>query len=725
MAEKIRLRPDLPDDGLEEWFLNHLPQSPVCFNQLLEVIVRFAEKDQPDRAEACADLLEDALKKNQAEEELLLLLERRAGWQSDLKAYAETCGKTLTGFFQGQNLKQIYLASCGMQNETHPQEALRRLRVLCALQPGRCCYEKTWGPGIIHGIDEFDRKLVIDFEGKPAHRLALSYAAESVQPLDDDHFLALKLKDPEKFHQWVRDNPAETVKAVLQQFGEMNLPRLRALMAGLVVPEKEWSSFWSLAREKLSADPLVQMPAGRNEPIRILSARKEFDDRWRDNFLALRDVDRILAEVESLFGCCPPQSLAGDLKAAVEDRLKFVVRGIGTVQTSSRREHHAVIIQALLFAAVANIGSGLLFDISIYGRPEILLTALNSIPARMIRPFLTYLEKNSLPITDTLLQIMPQLLSSALNEVINHYRPGGKDEQLCEKMRVIFQEGVISVEMLLWMGCNLQFVGEKNVCRPEDFAKTALAILRQALAAGKKKDAGQLLRQIFTDKDLLKEMLQPMSAERRLDFSRRLNSLAGLSAIDKIDMAAKVISLFPDLASAFGAPVVVTAQPKLTSYRTYRERQAQLAKIINEEIPRNSKEIGAARSYGDLRENYEYKAAREMQGLLMRRKVDSEQMLSEVSSADFAGFPHDVAGQGTSVELKMPDGGKQVYHILGEWDSDEKLGIISCRSKLAEALRGHHAGDSVEIPGENHSVSCVIETIRELPPEIKDWLNGE
>lgn len=726
MAEKIRLALDLSDDGLEEWFLTRLPESKTCFNQLLEVIVRFVEKNQTDRAETCADLLEDVLKKDQAEEELLLLLEVRAGWQSDPNAYASACTETLAEFFQGKNnLMRIFLETSGLSARSdaseragvHPKEALRRLRVLRKLQPGKCCYEKTWGLGIVTEIDEFDRKLVIDFEGKRAHRLAFGYAAESVQPLDDNHFLALKLKDPEKFSQQVKGNPAETVKSMLVQFGEMNVPRLRALMAGLVIAEKEWSSFWSLAREKLINDPFVQMPSGRNDPIRLLSEKKEFAGRWRNDFLVLRDVDRILSEVESLYGKCSPQSLAGDLKSAVEDRLKFVVRRIGA-------EQHSVIIQALLFADAAGIKPDFLFDISVYSKPEVLLSVLNSISARMIRPFLTLLDGNSAPVTEGLMQILPGLLSFALNEVILFCRQSGKEKQLYERIRALLQNGDVSTDMISWIGRDLKLAGEKNICRPEVFAQTALSLLQKALAAGKRKDAGQLLRQIFTDKDLLKEMFQPMDNNQRLDFSRCLNSLAGLTAADKIEIAAKIISLFPDLAGVFSAPAVSVAAQKLTSYRSYREKQAQLEKIIKEEIPRNSHEIGVARSYGDLRENYEYKAAREMQGLLLRRKAELEQMLSEVRGADFAGFPHDAAGQGTSVDLKMPDGSRQSYHILGELDSDEKKGIISCRSKLAIALSGHRAGDPVEIPGENSPLNCVIEAIRELPPEIKDWVNG-
>lgn len=710
---------NLTEDAIEEWFLNRLPEGNARFNDLLDVINHFAAKNQAERAEACAGLLEDALKKNRAENELVLLLAHRAAWQADAQACASYCFKTLTEFYQGKNnLMMLFLEASALANGIHPKEAFHRLQVLRNLHPGKCCYEKTWGLGRVVEIDEFDRKLVIDFEGKRAHRLAFGYAAESVRPLEDTHILALKLNNSDEFNRRVKENPAEIVKAVLTLFGEMNTARLRALMTGLIVNEKEWSSFWSSARGKLIADPLVHMPSGRNDPIRILTEKKKFDGRWRDDFLALRDAARIFAELESLYGECSPQSLESDLKSAVEDRLKFAVRGIGA-------EQQGKVIQALLYADAAGIGPGDLLDISVYRNAEFLSAALNSISSRLARPFLALLEKHSFAVTNEIMQILPGLSSSALNETILYCRQSGKEAQLYGQMRALLQEGALGAEMISWIGSNLDLAVEKNICRPEDFAQTALSLLQKALNSGKRKDAGQLLRRIFTDKDLLQQMFSPMDAVQRLDFCRRLNSLPDLTAGDKIEIAAKVIPVFPDLAGAFGAPVVSVIQPKLTSFRSYRERQIQLEKIINEEIPRNSKEIGVARSYGDLRENYEYKAAREMQGLLMRRKADLEQMLSEVRGSDFSGSSRETAGQGTSVELKFPDGKKQVYHILGEFDSDVKMGIISSRSKLAVALGAHRAGDSVEIPGENAGINCVIEKISPLSPEIKAWINAD
>ncbi len=103
---------------------------------------------------------------------------------------------------------------------------------------------------------------------------------------------------------------------------------------------------------------------------------------------------------------------------------------------------------------------------------------------------------------------------------------------------------------------------------------------------------------------------------------------------------------------------------RLTSRRSYHARQAQLHKLITEEIPANSREIGVARGYGDLRENFEYKAAKIPRAWLMRRRMEWEQMLAEVRATDFANFTDRVAYSGYYVTLRYDDG-REENTILG------------------------------------------------------------
>jgi transcription elongation GreA/GreB family factor len=150
-----------------------------------------------------------------------------------------------------------------------------------------------------------------------------------------------------------------------------------------------------------------------------------------------------------------------------------------------------------------------------------------------------------------------------------------------------------------------------------------------------------------------------------------------------------------------------------------------MERLVNIELPKNARDIEVARSYGDLRENHEYKTAREMQAILLRRQEDLQRDLQTVRGTDFEGFSTDTAGMGVQVELEFTDGSKTVYTILGEWDQDPEWSIISCQSGLGKRMEGLKAGDAVAIPvAEGQDREAHLTAIRPLPPEIKEWVRN-
>src|SRR5208337_3422889 len=114
-------------------------------------------------------------------------------------------------------------------------------------------------------------------------------------------------------------------------------------------------------------------------------------------------------------------------------------------------------------------------------------------------------------------------------------------------------------------------------------------------------------------------------------------------------------------------------------------------------IPANSKEIAIARSYGDLRENHEYKAAKEMQKILMRQKDELEAALTRARGQDFSNARTDIVGPGTVVlATDLTTNQPETFTILGAWDSDPEKGIISYLTPIAMALVNRKVGDEVE-----------------------------
>ena len=113
--------------------------------------------------------------------------------------------------------------------------------------------------------------------------------------------------------------------------------------------------------------------------------------------------------------------------------------------------------------------------------------------------------------------------------------------------------------------------------------------------------------------------------------------------------------------------------------------------------------IAEARAHGDLKENAEYHAAREQQGFIEGRIQQLEYTLSHSQLIDVATLN---AGTrvvfGATVELAECESGDEVtYQIVGDLESDIKLGMISISSPISRALIGMHEGDTItiEAPG--------------------------
>ena len=133
---------------------------------------------------------------------------------------------------------------------------------------------------------------------------------------------------------------------------------------------------------------------------------------------------------------------------------------------------------------------------------------------------------------------------------------------------------------------------------------------------------------------------------------------------------------------------------------------ARGARLLREELqrlkaerPQISAAIGAAREHGDLRENAEYHAAKEQQGLAEARIRDIEAKLSLAQIIDVEKL--DAGGKvvfGATVRLvNAEDDTEKRYQIVGEDEADIRQGLISIRSPLARAMIGKREGDEIEV----------------------------
>jgi len=133
---------------------------------------------------------------------------------------------------------------------------------------------------------------------------------------------------------------------------------------------------------------------------------------------------------------------------------------------------------------------------------------------------------------------------------------------------------------------------------------------------------------------------------------------------------------------------------------------------LKAERPKISQEIGIARDHGDLKENAEYHAAKEKQGMCEARIADIEDKLARAEVIDPSTLSGDKVKFGALVELEDMDNGKLVtYRLVGPDESDLQKGKISITSPVARALVGKEVGDEVKVqtPGgvRHYEISAV------------------
>jgi transcription elongation GreA/GreB family factor len=125
-------------------------------------------------------------------------------------------------------------------------------------------------------------------------------------------------------------------------------------------------------------------------------------------------------------------------------------------------------------------------------------------------------------------------------------------------------------------------------------------------------------------------------------------------------------------------------------------KDAELRQLRDVDIPRSSEDIGKAREFGDLSENYEYKAAKEKQARLLARLAQVTRDLSIARPIDFARVDTSQVSTGTRVKVEeTPGGDVQEFTILGPWDIDPDKGTISYQAPFAQRLMGRRVGDFV------------------------------
>lgn len=584
---------------------------------------------------------------------------------------------------------------------------------LDALQPGRYCVHRGWGFGLIQAIDPTDGKVVIDFEGKPGHRMDPLFCAQTLDILPDNHVLVLRQKEPERIQKLIEDDPVQLLLLTLATFPNRAATaiELEGILARLMGPEK-FKRWWSGARKAVARDPRVGVPLRKHEVYFVREETVSKDIDLVEQFKTVKSAKRRITLAEEI------------LKAArqnedLRQHLAPVLEAIATIVRESRLTE----VDKLHGAWVRDDLALLLGEDTSAYEPS-----LSSL-VEDTRQHIEIAEKLPVHLQDRLLDLLKTTHPDQWRDIVQNLLKNSKGKFTAECINFLIAnecEDELTQTLLRWQAEQnlrapvlLWILKNRNTRRYEKLLKDLIsprllnsifyAIDYEALqSAGTRRVA--LAEHLGNDATLIADLLAEANHEEARDLANQLMMNQGFEELDKKSLMARFIRMFPGVQSLVASDRTEREGSLVVSRDSHRRRQEELQDIISKRIPDNSKAIAAAREHGDLRENSEYKMAKQEQAVLLARRAQLEAELGRAQITDFTEASPEQVSVGSVVTLAH-DGTTVTYTILGAWDSDPANHVISYKTQVGTALLGRKPGETVTLREEGRDITWTIQAI--------------
>src|SRR6266581_2154801 len=584
------------------------------------------------------------------------------------------------------------------------------------LKPGTFCLHKSWGFGRVAEWNLLLNQIVIDFTGKKSHPMQVQYAAENLTPLASEHFLARKANDLASIKKLAGEDRVALVRNIIEsRGGQATVAQICEWLVGDVLSEAEWKRWWDSTKKLLKASGAFSIPAKKTEPIQLRGEGVSHADELIASFNQARHPKEQIVALEQII------KFHEQFKEP-ENQLQPIVATVENVATRNQKIHpelafELVIARDDLLERVPQLNTthiGLTLSKLILDEEKRLMTILPKLPAAKEKRVL-----QALPAalgsrwTERALQLMQGSHGRMVAQIPRIFGEAGQHAELRAILERSIREHSATSEMLVWL-CSER----------ENWSELVTTRLLGAILAALEREqhnapnrSSKLYRVFAEDRQLLGQIFADCEIGVARDAMRQLQLSPLFDELTKRSLLARIVKLYPELASMItGAQPQEKTAPLIVSWSSLERRKAEYEELIKKKIPENTKEIAIARSYGDLSENFEFKAAKQMQTVLMRRKAELEQALHNARGTAFENPDTARVSIGTIVTLRDSGSGtEETYTILGAWDGDPERNIISYQTAIGQALLGHQPDEVVTLNTEHGDGQFEIVSIETAP----------
>jgi transcription elongation GreA/GreB family factor len=662
-------------EALEGEWLARAAQAPEDLDYFVGAARALAGTGEEARAHTLLELLDEQLREAGRWAVRLKLLQRAGALLMPPEKLHPAIVSTLGKLHGERTTFKALFEAVGLHRAQHdiPKtwEKVDRLEMLLAFDVGTIVAMEGKGVGRVVDANLGLESFKVDFERIRGVTVGFKAAPKLLRPLSPGHVLRRKLEEPATLKALA---PPELLRATLQSYDRpLTAGEIRDILAG-IVSEAQWTSWWAAARKH---QQVVASGSGARQTYKWAdSSGDALDSVWKSFEKAdpRKKIDRLKRE--------------GIRDAGLRDRM---VENLAAIADAALDSDPGLAFE--IWFAIERSGGLARIGEDVDWSPENLLAhqpqkVFAGIEDRLLRErayamlrdrredwpvvYRDAMTRESDPraldlLTDGLLQGAPRELDRFLDGLLAqpHKNPSAFT-WLAERAAVDERLRTRNPLRLLQ-----QILGSMS---RDEFASHRLRLIALAESGG---TVPRLLAHLTEDQAALAE--------------DAVHRASNLELYQREQLINAIHLRFQGLRKETGPP------PLYATIESVEVKRAELHQIMSVEIPANRKAIEEARALGDLRENFEYKSARQRHEYLNARAATLNGELNRIRLIETAGTDTSEVRIGTRLHLRGEGGASRVMTILGPWESKPEEDVISYESDLAKDLLGKGLGATVQL----------------------------
>lgn len=597
----------------------------------------------------------------------------------------------------------------GLREAINFQGAVSNFELLTHMKKGNFVFHSGgWGVGEIVDLSFLREQLEIEFDYVPGKKdLSFENAFNTLIPIPDDHFLALRFGSPDELEERAKKNPVEVIHMLLKDIGPSTAAEIKEELCELVIPEEEWARWWQTTRSKVKKDTLIETPEELRKPFKLRESEVSHEDRLHKALEKKPDANQLIQIIYTFLRDFPQMTKNEEFRKNLEEKLKEALSK-GELTDSQ---------ELVLHFFIEDLNEGKDYSptkelIKRFTSPEDVVNGIDVIAFK--KRALYDIRKLRDEWIEIFLNLLLTLDQSQLRDyILSKLIQSKKEDKIVEKLEELLTFPIRYPGVLLWYFQKI--IKDESLPFGETEGKNRFFESLLILLSQLEQDSGQ--------RDQIKKIITFLTTARYNNVRKIFQTASKESVQEFLLLATKCQSLTDHDIKIFHslAEVVHPSLAKMgkkykdeentkeniiwTTEAGYHKVKSRIHEISTTETVDNAHEIEEARALGDLRENAEFKAAKERRSRLQSelRTLSEQFNQARILTKDDVNT-HEVS-VGVIVYCEDQDGNSHSYTLLGPWEADPDKKILSFQSKLAQSLMGHKIGDKVSVQGKTLTIS--------------------